>query len=222
MDHDNEKKYFELFALKILKEYQNLEMEKFIQAEKPDWQDLDSSIGIEITRNSVGTKFWSDLEKVKKPIIDIEEFNRKFKKNGGTIIPIEQARIIFNDKDIKDGFGFNDNYFYIIPSYNDDFSEINRIINKKLKKLNNNYKEMIDNRLFVFSPIYANEEMIKNELQSIVNIQEGMERKFDIVYVCLLNKLIVFNIKEDSWKCIKMDREIFDKLSLEASEEIKS
>ena len=81
---------------------------------------------------------------------------------------------------------------------------------------------MIDNRLFVFSPIYANEEMIKNELQSIVNIQEGMERKFDIVYVCLLNKLIVFNIKEDSWKCIKMDREIFDKLSLEASEEIKS
>ena len=89
MDHDNEKKYFELFALKILKEYQNLEMEKFIQAEKPDWQDLDSSIGIEITRNSVGTKFWSDLEKVKKPIIDIEEFNRKFKKNGGTIIPIE-------------------------------------------------------------------------------------------------------------------------------------
>jgi len=222
MDHDNEKKYFELFALKILKEYQNLEMEKFIQAEKPDWQDLDSSIGIEITRNSVGTKFWSDLEKVKKPIIDIEEFNRRFKKNGGTIIPIEQARIIFNDKDIKDGFGFNDNYFYIIPSYNDDFSEINRIINKKLKKLNNNYKEMIDNRLFVFSPIYANEEMIKNELQSIVNIQEGMERKFDIVYVCLLNKLIVFNIKEDSWKCIKMDREIFDKLSLEASEEIKS
>ena len=74
----------------------------------------------------------------------------------------------------------------------------------------------------MFSPIYANEEMIKNELQSIVNIQEGMERKFDIVYVCLLNKLIVFNIKEDSWKCIKMDREIFDKLSLEASEEIKS
>ena len=44
-------------SMEFLKEFQNLEMEKFIQTEKPDWQDLDSSIGIEITRNSVGTKY---------------------------------------------------------------------------------------------------------------------------------------------------------------------
>ena len=57
MNHDDKKKYFELFALKILKEYQNVEIEKLIHDEKPDWQDINNSIGIEITRNSIGTQF---------------------------------------------------------------------------------------------------------------------------------------------------------------------
>lgn len=224
MNHDDEKKYFELFALKILKEYQNVEIEKLIHDEKPDWQDINNSIGIEITRNSIGTQFWSELEKVKKPISDkdIEKFNKRFRKNGGSVIPIEQARIIFNDKEVKDSFGFNDKYIYIIPSYNDDFSEINKSLTEKLKKLNDIYKEMRDNRLFIFSPIYATEKMIENELQSIIKIQSEKKRKFNIVYVCLLHELIIFNIKENSYKCIQMDKEVFDRLSEEANKEIKS
>lgn len=55
MNHDDKKKYFELLALKILKEYQNVEIEKLIHDEKTDWQDINNSIGIEITRNSIGT-----------------------------------------------------------------------------------------------------------------------------------------------------------------------
>ena len=34
MNHDDKKKYFELLALKILKEYQNVEIEKLIHDEK--------------------------------------------------------------------------------------------------------------------------------------------------------------------------------------------
>ena len=224
MNHDAEKKYFELFALKILKEYQNVEIEKLIHDEKPDWQDINNSIGIEITRNSIGTQFWSELEKVKKPIPDkdIEKFNKRFRKNGGSVIPIEQARIIFNDKEVKDSFGFNDKYLYIIPSYNDDFSEINKSITEKVKKLNSIYKEMQDNRLFIFSPIYATEKMIENELQNIIKIQSEKKRKFNIVYVCLLHELIVFNIKENSYKCIQMDKDVFNKLSEEANKEVIS
>lgn len=224
MNHDDEKKYFELFALKILKEYQNVEIEKLIHDEKPDWQDINNSIGIEITRNSIGTQFWSELEKVKKPIPDkdIEKFNKRFRKNGGSVIPIEQARIIFYDKEVKDSFGFNDKYLYIIPSYNDDFSEINKSITEKVKKLNSIYKEMQDNRLFIFSPIYATEKMIENELQNIIKIQSEKKRKFNIVYVCLLHELIVFNIKENSYKCIQMDKDVFNKLSEEANKEVIS
>lgn len=224
MNHDDKKKYFELFALKILKEYQNVEIEKLIHDEKPDWQDINNSIGIEITRNSIGTQFWSELEKVKKPIPDkdIEKFNKRFRKNGGRVIPIEQARIIFNDKDKKDSFRFNEKYFYIIHVYNDDFSEINRSLKEKLKKLNEIYKEMNDNRLFIFSPIYANKEMIENELKNIINIQNDKKRKFNIVYVCLLHELLVFNLNENDWKCIQMDKDVFNKLSEETNKEVKS
>ena len=224
MNHDDKKKYFEVFALKILKEYQNVEIEKLIHDEKPDWQDINNSIGIEITRNSIGTQFWSELEKVKKPILDkdIEKFNKRFRKNGGRVIPIEQARIIFNDKYKKDSFRFNEKYFYIIPVYNDDFSEINRSLKEKLKKLNEIYKEMNDNRLFIFSPIYANKEMIENELQNIINTQNDKKRKFNIVYVCLLHELLVFNLNENDWKCIQMDKDVFNKLSEETNKEVKS
>lgn len=224
MNHDDEKDYFEILALKILKEYQNIDIKKLIHDEKPDWQNLSDSIGIEITRNAIGTQFWSELEQVKKPVSDknIEKFNNRFKKNGGNVITIEQARKIFNDKDIKDGFGFNDKYLYIIPSYNDDFSEVNRGLNKKLKKLNEIYKEMKDNRLFIFSTIHTNKEMIENELQNIINIQNGKKRKFNIVYVCLLYELIVFNLNENNWKCIQMNKDVFYKLSEEADKEVKS
>ena len=227
MNHDDKKKYFELLALKILKEYQNVEIEKLIHDEKTDWQDINNSIGIEITRNSIGTQFWSELEKVKKPIPDndIEKFNKRFRKNGGRVITIEQARIIFNDKDKKDSFRFNEKYFYIIPVYNDDFSEINRSLKEKLKKLNEIYKEMNDNRLFIFSPIYANKEMIENELQNIINIQNDKKRKFNIVYVCLLHELLVFNLNENDQKCIQWikmflinyQRKLIKKLNLKSN-----
>ena len=83
MNHDDKKKYFELFALKILKEYQNVEIEKLIHDEKTDWQDINNSIGIEITRNSIGTQFWSELEKVKKPIPEkMEEELSQLNKQG--------------------------------------------------------------------------------------------------------------------------------------------
>lgn len=223
MNHDDEKDYFEILALKILKEYQNTEIKKFIHDEKPDWQNLSDSIGIEITRNSIGTQFWSEIEQVKKKIPDknIEKFNDRFRKNGGSVIPIEQARIIFKNKDVKDSFGFNDKYLYIIPSYNDDFSEVNISLNKKIKKLNMIYKEMQDNRLFIFSPIYVNKEMIENELQNIINIQDDKKRKFNIVYVCLLHELLVFNLNENNWKCIQMNKNVFYKLSEEANREVK-
>ena len=225
MNHDDEKKYFELFALKILKEYQNVEIEKLIHNEKPDWQEINNSIGIEITRNSTGTQFWSELKKVKKPIPDknIEKFNKRFRKNGGRVITIEEARITYNDKGIKDPFGFNEKYFYIIPSYDDDFSIVNKSIKEKVKKLNDIYSKNIkDNRLFIFSPIFALEESFDSELQNIIKIQSEKKRKFNIVYVCLLHELIVFNVKENSYKCIQMDKEVFDRLSEEVNKEVKS
>lgn len=219
--HDYEKKYFERFAINLLKKYINIDISNFKDLEKPDWQDEFNSIGIEVTRDSVGTKFWADIEKVQGKKIadkDLKKFNNRFKANGGRIVTKQTASII----GIKQcSFGFNDRYVYIIPSYTDDFKRINEIIEDKTKKLNNDYNEtIIDNRLFVFSPILVNTKMIEEELIQMENIQKEYDRKFNVIYVCILHEIYIFNIKESKVGILEMDEEEFNKISKESSKEI--
>lgn len=220
-EHDSEKKYFERFAINLLKKYINIDISTFKNLEKPDWQDEFNSIGIEVTRDSIGTKFWADIEKVQGKKIadkDLKKFNSRFKANGGRIITKETATIIGIK---KCSFGFNDRYVYIIPSYTDDFKRINKIIEGKTKKLNKNYNKTIsDNRLFVFSPILVNRESVEEELIEMKNIQNEYGRKFNIIYVCILHKLYIFNIEENNVGIVEMDKEEFNKISIKASKEI--
>lgn len=219
--HDLEKKYFEKFALNLLERYMNINISNFKDCEEPDWQDELNSIGIEVTRDSIGTKFWADLEKVqgkKIPEKDLKKFNSKFKANGGRVITKKQASIIGID---KCSFGFNDKYVYIIPCYTDGFERINKIIDNKTRKLNNNYKQKInDNRLFIFSPILVKGNMAEQELDEIIKIQKGKDRNFNIIYVCILHEIYIFDMLENKWNMVRMDKIEFDEISRKSSDEI--
>lgn len=223
MSHDEEKKYFEKFALNLLKEYKNIDISNFEHKEKPDWQDETNSIGIEVTRDSIGTKFWADLEKVKdKKIPDkkIKDFNKKFEKNGGRILDKEIASIMGIE---KCSFGYNDRFVYIIPSYSDDFGRVNKKIEEKINKLNDIYEKKIqDNRLFIFSPILINKEMADEELIEIKNIQLNSRRKFNIIYVCILHEIYTFDFIKNKWDVIKMDENQFNNISINSSKEVKN
>lgn len=223
MKHNEEKKYFEKFALNLLKEYKKIDISNFKDKEEPDWQDEKNSIGIEVTRDSIGTKFWADLEKVKdKKISDkkIKEFNKKFKANGGRILDKKTASIIGIE---KCSFGYNDNYVYIIPSYNNSFDRINIIINEKTEKMNDHYKETIqDNRLFIFSPMLINKEMADEELIEIKNNQIKFKRNFNIIYVCILHEIYTFDLIKNEWNAIKMDEMQFNKISIDSCNEVKN
>lgn len=223
MNHDGEKKYFEKFALNLLKEYKNINISGFKDAEEPDWQDKENSIGIEVTRDSVGTKFWADLEKVKDkkiPNKKIKNFNKKFKANGGRILDKKTAAIIGMK---KCSFGYNDNYVYIIPSYNNSFERINLIIKEKTEKLNDHYEKTIqDNRLFIFSPMLINKEMADEELVEIKNIQLNNKRKFNIIYVCILHEIYTFDLIKNKWNVIKMDEKQFNNISINSCNEVKN
>lgn len=220
MDHDNEKKYFELLALMLLKEYTKIDINNFENKEEPDWQDEKNGVGIEVTNTNEGRQFWEELEKVKKPVPDnkIKNFNKRFEKNGGRVIPQELAKIIFGENHSKDSFGFNEKYFYIIPCYNDDFSTVNKSISIKTLKLNKNYNLNIkDNRLFIFTPILVTKEMLENELTVILKKQDEFEKKFNVIYICLLSDLYIFNINKKKCEHIKMQKERVEQISIEAS-----
>lgn len=212
MGHNIEKKKFELFALSLLGRYANIDVKNFESKESPDWQDKVNSIGIEITQNDEGAKFWKDLEKVKRPVPDskIKKFNKKFLQNGGRIYDKKTAGIIFGNQD--DGFGFSKNYYYIIPVYPDDFSEVNKSIECKLKKLNNNYNpEISDNRLFVLSSSMVTRDMVEEELKEMVTIQQEYKRKFSMVYVRLSEDLCIFDLVNLKWKKVKIENDYFQK-----------
>lgn len=222
MEHDLEKRYFEKFAMNLLKEYKNLDIENFEKKEKPDWQDKLNNIGIEVTRDSIGTKFWADLEKVKDekiPDEKIESFNKKFRKNGGRILDTKTATIMGIE---KCSFGYNEKYVYIIPCHTDSFDRINLIIKEKTEKLNNIYNKVIlDNRLFIFSPILINREMADEELKEIKNIQLNYKRNFNIIYVCILHEIYTFDLIKNEWNVTKMDEEIFNTISINSCNEVK-
>lgn len=221
-EHGSEKKYFEKFAINLLERYINMDISNFKLFEEPDWQDELKNIGIEVTRDSIGTKFWADIEKVegkKIPDKDLKKFNSKFKANGGRIITKELASIIGIE---KCSFGFNDKYVYIIPSYTDGFERINKIIINKTKKLNKNYEEKInDNRLFVFSPILVKGKMAEEELNEIIRIQKEYNRNFNIIYVCILHEIYIFNMLENKYDMIEMNEIEFNKISRQSSEDIR-
>lgn len=219
MKINKEKLYFETFALNLLKRYAGLDITNFKKYEGPDWIDDINSISIEVTRTAEGNKFWSELENVKKPIPDekIERFNERFEKNGGRVISKELAQII----GIEDTFGYNSNYVYILPSYDDDFSIVNQRIIEKIKKLNKNYTIMKDNRLFIFSPILFNDEMLKNEINNIKKIQEEFKYRFDKIYICILHELCSIDFNDEKYERIPMNKEEFDKISFESADKVK-
>ncbi len=148
----------------------------------------------------------------------INKFNKRFKKNGGRVITIEQARIIFQDEDIRDGFGFHEKYLYILPVYGNDFSKINNSIEDKLNKY---YDEKLqDNRLFIFTPIHIRKEMVEAEIIKINNIQEEYKRKFNIIYICTLNELCMLDLKDYNFELIQMEKENFKQISIEANKKV--
>lgn len=219
MEHDIKKKYFELLALKILEYYAKINICNFEHDEKPDWQDMKNSIGIEITRNSEGTKFWSNLNKLKDKKIDerkIKKFNKRFTAIGGRIITKKVADIL----GIECTFKFNENYVYIIPSYNNDFEKINKIIWKKTKKLNTNYNNKIrENRLFIFTPLQLSSLILKKGIIEIGNIQNKFNRNFKIIYICTLSKLYLFDLERNNYEIINLQRKEIEKISKEVYDE---
>lgn len=215
-----EKQYFELFAKNIIYKIAGENVSKYEKGESPDWQDYINNVGIEVTRTAEGVKFWADLRNVKGSISDkkLDKFNEKFIANGGRILPIEKARIIFNNPDFKDTFGFNEKYAYIIPGYPDNFNNIYNSLEEKLVKLNDHYnKDLKDIRLFIFSTIIIRNDELPNYLVELEKIQKKYDRKFTKLYICILYDLYIFDLDKLTCKHIEIGKEVLNKISIESA-----
>lgn len=148
-------------------------------------------------------KFFSELEKVDiNKIKNKVEFRKRYIKNGGYTITKETAQMLGLTHSMID---IRDEYFYITYSDDNNFKKINKKINEKTKKLNQNFKVFEDNRLFIFATIRYNEDMIKEELKYLIEENEKFEVKYSTIYLVLLRKLCVFDLKNNNYICVELD-----------------
>lgn len=156
-------------------EFENLEI-----LDKPDLQDDKNGIGVEVTiaRNKVQ------------------------EENESLYAKIESGQVRNRDKAIEK---INNSYkpyaMYVdgilvgIPD-NDDFERIFKSFSEKIKKLNDDgYKKYMENYLFVYSDILANQQMLNQAISEMNNIQTKHKIRFQKVFVCVPQYIYILNLE---------------------------
>lgn len=137
--------YYECLAKIVLEETFPDEFSNLLLRDKPDIQDIKNSVGIEVTKAE--TRESEEAESLYSRLPFVASSNRE-----KIIERIEQL-------------GSNYNNGVLSESGYDDFNLINNAINRKIQTLlKGEYRKLNQYRLFVFSSIYASDEMMQDEL----------------------------------------------------------
>lgn len=220
MKHDSDKIFFEYLVKNMLQNY-NIVDNNLQKSEQPDFKN--KTIGLEITRADQTLDFEGFISKYNKDNIgNIRKFNKNFEKLGGRVL--EKTDPIVRILDLHDTFHYHEDYIYIIPSYSNEFSYVNKKIKDKLKRLNSIYDNKIEHYyLGIFTPIYIFEEnTIREELDEIVNIQSHYNKKFEKVIVVFIDKICEFNLLNNTYNIIENTNEELNMISIKTSEELSN
>ena len=145
----------------------------------------------------------------KNKIKDKDKFRKRYIKNRGYAISKKTAQTLNLTHSMID---IGDEYFYLAYSDNNNFNKINKKIIQKIEKLNKNFKTFNDNRLFIFSTIRINKDILKEELEYLIKKSNKNDKKYNIIYVLSLNKLCIFDLKNNNYAYKELDKEIIYKI----------
>lgn len=177
--------YHECYAKIVLEDLFASTFSNLLLKDKPDLQDIQTQIGIEVT--IAETPKTKESEKLYSTLPYVREETRL--KNIGRIGQC--------------GATYEHGILYG-PNGVDDFTLINGRINVKAKKLHKGeYKEFSEYHLFIFSSIWASESMLKDEL-SYLN-QKRLVDCFQKIDIQLPKKLLYFDLTQNSYKVFSID-----------------
>jgi len=170
--------YYECYAKIVLEEIFPEQFFDLIISDKPDLQNIDLNIGIEVTSSensnqkevdALYTK-WSYQDNDKK-----ENIRRQIEKCGAKLI-----------NGVLSGI-----------SDHDSFEKIYDTLNKKLVKLKE-YRLFEKQYLFTFSSIYATPTMRKEALNEMRRICEPLTSKYSGIYVLVPGAIYVFDLANNT------------------------
>lgn len=228
------KQYYENFALNVLKKYFPEKFSEFIKSECPDW--VCGNVGLEITR-AVTTQdgeldaFIKDCEG--KEFSEIKK-ERLRKLGFSTELNKSNCEHLYETRSSKNGlltFLHSKDDRYIFFSYisrmeliDECSNDIKHAIEEKLKKLNNNYKQLEENDLAILVQEQLNYEVADNII--IDNIVEKLlddiksaysntaySIGFDTIYVVFYDNILAVDTKDSYCNRIKISSSEFCALS---------
>lgn len=162
--------YYECYAKIVLEDLFPSAFSELLLKDKPDLQDIQNQVGIEVT--IAETRETMETQRLYSTLHDADDITKLRK-----IERIEQCGAIY-----AEGILFG-------PNGTDDFILINHAINEKTKKLQKSeYGKFNEYHLFVFSSILASDDMLRDELNYLRQIEAS--KCFKRIYI---------NVPEEVW-----------------------
>lgn len=169
--------------------------------DKPDLQEINHNIGIEVTRAVDQTE-----EEILGLYAGIIHNQVRDKDSAIEAINKHSRSIRVNGKTIKQHL-FSDGRLSVLPG-KDNFDLIIKEYQRKIDKLNNNYKIFDSNYLFVYSDILADDSMIRTAMESMKDISHNKKLykyKFDIVYIFVTEHMYILDLLHDKYEIVDVD-----------------
>ena len=177
--------YYECYAKVVLEDVFVSTFSDLLLKDKPDLQDMQAQIGIEVT--IAETSKTMESERLYSTLHNVDDVTQ-----SRSIERIEQCGATY-----KSGVLFG-------PNGLDDFSLINHAIDDKTKKLRKGgYGKFSEYHLFIFSSILASEAMLKNELSYLE--EREIADYFKKIYVQIPEELLYFDLAKSTYEVFRVD-----------------
>ena len=177
--------YWECYAKIVLGDLFSDKFCDLILADKPDLQDANGYVGIEVTRAE-------NPKRLETESLYSGLYYKPEKQRVRDIERIEQlgAKLYFG--------------FMAGVKGTDSFDLINNAINSKCKTLSKGgYRNFKEYHLFLFSSIYAVDDMLKEELQYL--IVNGIGEFYRIIYILVPGGMYCFDLETGIYKTFDID-----------------
>lgn len=185
LPHHTKFNYYECYAKIVLENLFPSSFGELLLQDKPDLQDIQNQIGIEVTISE--TSETMEAERLYSNLCNVDDLTQ-----SRHIKRIEQCRAIYQGGILLD------------PNGSDDFTLINHTIDSKIKKLQKcGYDKFNEYQLFVFSSILVSEAMLNNELRYLV--QREIVDYFKKIYIQIPGELLYFDLSKTTYKVFSVD-----------------
>lgn len=173
--------------------------------DKPDLQNIELSIGIEVT-SSIGHE--------QKEIESLYSCGKK----------IKHPKLIHRADNISPDIceGIVQNGILIGLSEIDSFTNVNEAYHRKCEKLSQGgYKDFDRYELFIESDIFADDKMLKEELEYLYSEYLNSPTRYEKIFVSVPNHIYVFDLENKMYDSIKISTDIQFQIGQEAERQRK-